>query len=76
MMKNILKFTVTGIVAGILMGCLMSFVSGGVFVVFFVGTLGLLVGLVLGVVHRNDPQMVGNHIATGGWLAKHPHSAH
>lgn len=55
MMKNILKFTVTGIVAGILMGWLLSLVSGNVFVVFFVGTLGLLVGLILGVVHRNDP---------------------
>jgi hypothetical protein len=55
MMKNVLKFTVTGIVAGILIGWLFSFASGGVFVLLFVGTLGLLVGLILGVVHRNDP---------------------
>ena len=44
MAKNILKFTVTGIVAGIAFGWLLSLVSGNLFVVLFVGTLGLLVG--------------------------------
>jgi hypothetical protein len=53
--KNILKFTATGVVAGLLMGWLLSLVSGNMFVVFFVGTLGLLVGVILGIVHRNDP---------------------
>jgi hypothetical protein len=55
MMKNFLKFTLTGVVAGVLMGWLLSLVSGNIFVVFFVGTLGLLVGVILGIVHRNDP---------------------
>jgi hypothetical protein len=53
--KNILKFTGTGVVAGLVMGGVLSLVSGNIFVVFFVGTLGLLVGLILGIVHRNDP---------------------
>ena len=52
--KNILKFTVTGILAGVLLGWLLSLVSGDIFVVFFVATLGLFVGVILGIVHRND----------------------
>ena len=55
-MKNILKFTVTGVVAGVLLGWLLSLVSGNIFVVLMVGTLGLFVGGVLGIVHRNDPK--------------------
>ena len=55
MTKNILKFTVTGVLAGLLMGWFLSLVSGNVFVVISVGTLGLLVGLILGIVHRSDP---------------------
>ncbi len=54
MAKNILKFTVTGIVAGVIMGWLLSLVSGNIFVVFGVATLGLFVGAILGIVHRND----------------------
>jgi uncharacterized transporter YbjL len=53
--RNILKFTVTGLVAGVAMGWLLSLVSGNYFVTLGVTTLGLLVGLVLGIVHRNDP---------------------
>jgi hypothetical protein len=53
--KNILKFIVTGIVAGILFGWLLSLVSGNIFVVLMIGTLGLVVGAILGIVHRNDP---------------------
>jgi hypothetical protein len=55
MAKNILKFTVTGIVAGVIMGWLLSLGSGNIFVVFGVATLGLFVGVILGIVHRNDP---------------------
>ena len=55
MTKNIFKFTVTGIVAGILLGWLLSLVSGNYFVTLGVATLGLLVGVILGIVHRNDP---------------------
>ena len=55
MVKNILKFTATGLVAGMVMGWLLSLVSGNIFVVWGVGTLGLVVGGVLGIVHRNDP---------------------
>jgi hypothetical protein len=53
--KNILKFTVTGIVAGVIMGLLLSFGSGNIFVMFGVATLGLVVGVILGIVHRNGP---------------------
>jgi hypothetical protein len=53
--KNIFKFTATGIVAGVVLGWLLSLVSGNIFVVFGVATLGLIVGVVLGIVHRNDP---------------------
>jgi hypothetical protein len=52
--KNILKFTVTGILAGVLLGWLLSLVSGNIFVVLMIGTLGLIVGVILGIVHRND----------------------
>ena len=55
MAKNILKFTATGLVAGVVQGWLLSLVSGNIFVVFGVATLGLVVGLILGMVHRNDP---------------------
>ena len=53
--KNILKFTVTGVVAGVALGWLLSLVSGNLFVVLMIGTLGLVVGGILGIVHRNDP---------------------
>jgi len=53
--KNILKFTATGIVAGVAMGLLLSLGSGNYFVTLAVATLGLLVGVILGIVHRNDP---------------------
>jgi hypothetical protein len=53
--KNILEFTITGIVVGAIMGWLLSLVSGNIFVVLGTGTLGLAVGVILGIVHRNDP---------------------
>jgi uncharacterized transporter YbjL len=52
--KNILKFTATGLVAGVALGWLLSLVSGNYFVTLGVATLGLFVGVILGVVHRND----------------------
>lgn len=55
MTKNILKFTATGVVAGLVMGWMLSLWSGNIFVVLGVGTLGLVVGGILGIVHRNDP---------------------
>lgn len=53
--KNILKFTTTGVVAGLIMGWMLPLVSGNIFVMWGVGTLGLVVGGILGIVHRNDP---------------------
>jgi F0F1-type ATP synthase assembly protein I len=53
--RTILRFTVTGIVSGLFMGWLLSLVSGNYYVTLAVGLLGLLVGVILGVVHRNDP---------------------
>jgi hypothetical protein len=52
--KNILRFTVTGIAVGVGIGWLLSLVSGNLFVALMVGTLGLVVGGILGIVHRND----------------------
>lgn len=52
--KNILKFTATGLVAGVVLGWLLSLGSGNHFVTLGVATLGLFVGVILGIVHRND----------------------
>ncbi len=52
--KNILKFTATGLVAGVVLGGLLSLGSGNYLVTLGVTTLGLFVGVVLGIVHRND----------------------
>jgi hypothetical protein len=54
-MKNPLKCSVTGVVEGAIVGWLLSLVSGNIFVVLMIGTLGLLTGVILGKVHRNDP---------------------
>jgi hypothetical protein len=51
MAKNVLKFTVTGIVAGVVMGWLLSLGSGNFFVMYGVGTIGLILGVILGMVH-------------------------
>jgi hypothetical protein len=53
--RTLLRFTVTGIVIGLLIGWLLSLVSGNIFVVLLVGSVGTLVGLILGFIHRNDP---------------------
>ena len=53
--KNIFKFTATGLVAGVVLGWLLSLPSGNYFVTLAVATLGILVGVILGIVHRNDP---------------------
>ena len=41
------------------MGWLLSLVSGNFFVVLFLGAIGLLVGVILGLVYRNDPVTSG-----------------
>lgn len=53
--RTVLKFTVIGIVLGLLIGWLLSLVSGNYYVTLAVGLLGMLIGVVLGIVHRNDP---------------------
>jgi len=55
-LKTVLKFTITGTVIGLLMGGLLSLVSGNVFVILFIGSLVTVVGLVLGIIHRNDAE--------------------
>jgi hypothetical protein len=52
--KNILKFIVTGVVVGVGIGWLLSLGSGNYFVTLGVATIGLFVGVILGIVHRND----------------------
>ena len=49
-----LRFTAVGLVVGLAEGWLISLVSGNIFIVIFGGALGTLVGLILGVIHRND----------------------
>jgi hypothetical protein len=53
--RTVLRFTVTGIVCGLVIGWLLSLVSGNYYVTLAVGLLGLLIGIILGIVHRNDP---------------------
>ncbi len=53
--RTVLRFTVTGIVLGLLIGWLLSLVSGNIFVVLLIGSVGMLVGIILGFIHRNDP---------------------
>jgi hypothetical protein len=55
-MRTVLRFTITGMVIGLLMGWLFSLVSGGSFVILMIGSLVTVVGIVLGIVHRNDPE--------------------
>jgi hypothetical protein len=43
-------------VIGLLMGWLLSLVSGNVYVIVIIGALVTVVGIVLGIVHRNDPE--------------------
>jgi hypothetical protein len=50
--KNILKFITSGALIGVGMGWLVTLVSRNVLVVFMVVTLGLMVGVILGIVHR------------------------
>jgi len=50
------RYTLTGLAAGVTMGEMLSLVSGNSLVVVFVGLMGTVVGIVLGVVHRNEPR--------------------
>jgi hypothetical protein len=50
-----LEIHAAGIVMGAGLGWLLSLVSGNLFVVLMIGTLGLVVGGILGIVDRNDP---------------------
>jgi hypothetical protein len=52
--KNILNFTATGLVAGVALGWLLSLGSGNYFVTLGVTVIGTSIGLILGIVHRND----------------------
>src|SRR5215469_16557300 len=53
--RTVLRFTATGIVLGVLLGWPISLVSGDINVVILIGSLGTVIGIILGVVHRNDP---------------------
>jgi membrane associated rhomboid family serine protease len=49
------EFTLVCLALGIVFGWLLSLVSGDLFVVIFIGSLGAVVGIILGIIHRNDP---------------------
>ena len=53
-MNKFWEYTVTGVVAGLILGWLLSLMSGSIFVVIGVGCVGAIVGVVLGIIHRND----------------------
>jgi hypothetical protein len=53
--KKFWQFTLVGLGEGLLLGWLLSLVSGNIFVTISVGTLGAIIGIVLGIIHRNDP---------------------
>jgi len=54
--RTVLRFTITGMVIGVVMGWLLSLVSGDFSVILMIGSLVTVVGFVLGIVHRNDPE--------------------
>ena len=54
--RPVLRFTITGMVIGLLMGCLLSLGSGNFYVILMTGAVVTVVGIVLGIVHRNDPE--------------------
>ena len=55
--RTVLRFTFTGIVCGLVIGWFLSLVSGNYYVTLAVELLGLLIGVILGIVHRNDPSV-------------------
>jgi hypothetical protein len=52
--KKFWQFTFVGVVEGLIVGWLLSLVSGDYYVTIGGGILGTIVGVVLGIVHRND----------------------
>jgi hypothetical protein len=54
-LRKFLQFLITGMALGTALGWLLSLVSGNYYVTIGVGILGTIVGLVLGIIHRNDP---------------------
>ena len=53
-MSKFWQFTLVGLALGVVLGWLLSLVSGNNFVIIGVGALGTIVGVVLGIIHRND----------------------
>jgi len=53
--KKFWQFTLVGLAEGVVLGWLLSLISGNIFVTLMIGTLGTVIGIVLGIVHRNDP---------------------
>jgi uncharacterized transporter YbjL len=48
------QFTLIGLFLGIAVGLLLSVVSRNFYVAIGVGSVGLIAGVVLGIIHRND----------------------
>jgi hypothetical protein len=55
-MTSFWKFTFTGLGAGLAFGCLLYPISGNPSVLGGVTAVGATVGIVLGVVHKNDKE--------------------
>jgi len=53
--KKFWQFTLVGVAEGLVVGWLLSLVSGNIYVFIGVGTLGTIIGIILGIIHRNDP---------------------
>jgi hypothetical protein len=52
--EKFLQFLLIGLVAGAALGGLLSLVSGNIYVIIGVATLGTIVGVVLGIVRRKE----------------------
>jgi hypothetical protein len=51
--NSFLRYTFVGLVSGLIFGCLISLVSGDLRIIPTIGGLGLVIGVILGIIHRN-----------------------
>jgi hypothetical protein len=52
--KKLWQFTLVGLVEGVDLGWVLSLISGSYFVITMIAALGTIIGIVLGIIHRND----------------------
>ncbi len=52
---TVLRSTAIGMLLGLLLGWLLSLVSGNIFVIFLIGSVGTMAGMIAGLIHRKAP---------------------